>query len=185
MTLGSHQAAIGKSQIHLTPKWLLDVLGPFDLDPAAADPRPWDVAACNFTEADDGLKRQWTGRIFLNPPFRRDAVGEWTSKMAAHGHGILLTHARTEAEWFEPIWERASGILFLADRIKFCKADGTEQPYNSGAPALLASFGVEDLRVLRTCGLAGVLVTKWDRLTADNGCSEHRVARDLFAGGAP
>jgi hypothetical protein len=172
MTLGSHQTTIGKSQVHLTPKWLLDALGSFDLDPAAADPRPWNVARCNFTEADDGLKRQWTGRVFLNPPFHRYEVGEWTSKMAAHGRGILLTHARTEAEWFEPVWDRASGILFLADRLKFYRPNGTEQAHNSGAPALLASFGAEDLQVLQTCGLAGVLVTRWARLTADNGCSQ-------------
>jgi DNA N-6-adenine-methyltransferase (Dam) len=183
MTLGSHQTTVGKSQVHLTPRWLIDALGPFDLDPAAADPRPWDVARCNFTEGDDGLSRQWTGRVFLNPPFHRYEVGEWTSKMAAHGHGILLTHARCEAAWFLPIWKHASGILFLAGRIKFCKVDGTEHPYNSGAPALLASFGAEDLRVLQACGLAGVLVTEWARLTADNGCS--RPPLDLFAGGAP
>jgi len=39
MTLGSHQQTIGKSQDHLTPRWIIDALGPFDLDPCAADPR--------------------------------------------------------------------------------------------------------------------------------------------------
>jgi site-specific DNA-methyltransferase (adenine-specific) len=38
MTLGSHQQCVGKSQIHITPKWIVDRLGPFDLDPCAADP---------------------------------------------------------------------------------------------------------------------------------------------------
>ena len=51
MTLGSHQRAVGKTQVHITPKKeILDRLGgPFDLDPAAADPRPWDCAATNYT----------------------------------------------------------------------------------------------------------------------------------------
>jgi hypothetical protein len=41
MTLGSHQQSIGKSQVHLTPRWIIDALGPFDLDPCAATVRPW------------------------------------------------------------------------------------------------------------------------------------------------
>jgi hypothetical protein len=50
MTLGSHQQAIGKSQAHLTPQWIVRELGTFDLDPAAASPRPWDCATTNYVE---------------------------------------------------------------------------------------------------------------------------------------
>jgi hypothetical protein len=65
----------------------------------------------------------------------------WISRLAAHGSGIALLHARTEAEWFEPIWERASGIVFLADRLHFHYPDGRRAKANSGAPAVLVSFG--------------------------------------------
>jgi hypothetical protein len=41
MTLGSHQTSIGKSQAHFTPRWIIDTLGLFDLDPCAGDPRSW------------------------------------------------------------------------------------------------------------------------------------------------
>jgi len=44
MTFGSQQKTIGTSQVHLTPRWIIDALGPCDLDPSAADPRPWDCA---------------------------------------------------------------------------------------------------------------------------------------------
>jgi hypothetical protein len=57
MALGSHQTTVGKSQVHLTPKWIIDALGVFDLDPCAASPRPWDCARVNFVEADDGLSK--------------------------------------------------------------------------------------------------------------------------------
>jgi hypothetical protein len=57
VSLGSHQRSVGKSQNHITPTWILDALGMFDLDPAAADPRPWDCADANYTKADDGLSR--------------------------------------------------------------------------------------------------------------------------------
>jgi hypothetical protein len=164
MTLGSHQRAIGKSQDHITPKWIIDRLGPFDLDPAAADPRPWDCATRNFTEVDDGLSRRWSGRVYLNPPYDRYQVARWIARLAEHGCGTALLHARTEAAWFEPIWRSASGILFFADRLKFCHPDGSTQPFNSGAPPVLAAFGKYDLARLETSGITGTLVTRWKRV---------------------
>jgi hypothetical protein len=86
VTLGSHQSSIGKSQIHITPKWMLDRLGTFDLDPAAADSRPWNCARVNYTEADDGLRLPWHGRTYLNPPFDRRNVECWIRKLA---RGVL------------------------------------------------------------------------------------------------
>ncbi len=38
MALGSHQRTIGASQVHLTPRLIIDALGPFDLDPCSVDP---------------------------------------------------------------------------------------------------------------------------------------------------
>jgi DNA N-6-adenine-methyltransferase (Dam) len=168
MTLGSHQNSVGRSQTHITPKRLIDVLGPFDLDPAAADPRPWSCAELNFTEADNGLAKPWRGRVWLNPPFDRYQVGHWIERLAQHGCGTTLLHARTEAEWFEPIWQHASAILFMADRIKFFRPDGSEQPANSGAPPILASFGDYDRERLANSGIAGALVTNWRWQTANN-----------------
>jgi hypothetical protein len=175
MALGSHQQCVGKSQDHVTPLWLLraigahgeiDGLGGFDLDPAAADPRPWDCARVNWSS--HGLERDWPRdwSVYLNPPFHRYEVGAWIKRLAKHGNGIALLHARTEAEWFEPIWQHASGILFLGDRIKFCRPDGSEQPHNSGAPAILVAFGDNALARLRRCGIPGVLVTGWEHMPA-------------------
>jgi DNA N-6-adenine-methyltransferase (Dam) len=161
MTLGSHQETIGRSQVHITPKWIIERLGPFDLDPAAANPRPWDCAKRNFTEADDGLLRAWHGLVWLNPPFHRYQVARWIQKLAAHGNGIALLHARTEAAWFEPCWNSASSILFMADRIHFHRPDGMRQPANSGAPPVLVAFGAEARRRLERWDIAGFLVTAW------------------------
>jgi len=163
MTLGSHQQCVGKSQDHITPKKeILDRLGPFDFDPAGAVIRPWDCAEVTWTSG--GLERVWPKHlfIFLNPPFNRYMVGAWVRKAAEHGNAVVLLHARTEAEWFEPIWEHASGILFLADRIHFYTPTGARQPANSGAPAVLVAFGAEALARLQRCGIAGVLVTEWE-----------------------
>ena len=124
MTLGSHQTSIGKTQVHITPRWIIEALGPFDLDPAAADPRPWDCAAVNYTERDDGLRQPWFGRPFLNPPFYRYVVPLWIRKLARHGCGTALLHARTETDWFEPIWESATAF----------GSDDSERLKTSGIP---------------------------------------------------
>jgi hypothetical protein len=179
MTLGSHQQTVGKNQNHISPKPLIDALTengkkPFDLDPAAANPRPWDCARVNWSV--DGLIRIWFGLVYLNPPFDRYVVGEWVRKLAAHNNGICLLHARTEAEWFEPIWQRAAAILFMADRIKFYRPDGSEQPANSGAPPILAAFGDEAVSRLHRSGIGGALVTRWHNQPSSTSTSSRRAA---------
>lgn len=159
MSLGSHQTTVGKSQIHLTPKWIINALGPFDLDPCAATERPWDCATVNYVEADDGLSMPWFGRVWLNPPFDRYQVAQWVQKLADHNDGIALLHARTETEWFKPIWRSADAILFMDQRIKFFRPDGTEQPANSGAPPVLAAFGEHNAAALKR--LTGAIVYGW------------------------
>ena len=161
MTLGSHQTPIGASQVWLTPKWIIDALGPFDLDPCAADPRPWDCAEQNLTVADDGLSPQWRGRVWLNPPFDRREVGLWVEKLSRHGEGTALLHARTEAVWFRFCWTSAKAMLFLASRIKFCRPDGIEADANSGAPPVLVAFGEHDANQLKFSGIPGFFVYGW------------------------
>ena len=157
MTLGSHQTSIGKTQVHITPRWIIEVLGPFDHDPAAADPRPWDCAAVNYTERDDGLRRPWFGRPFL-------------------------THPSIVTDWFEPIWESATAILFMADRLSFYRPDGTRQPANSGAPPVLVAFGSDDAERLKASGIPGAFVpNNW---TWRPPKARSRQA-DLFDGSAP
>lgn len=160
MTLGSHQRTIGETQTWITPKWIIDALGPFDLDPCAADPRPWDCAFFNFIA--DGLENRWSGRVWLNPPFHRYEVAKWVRKLADHGTGTALLHARTEAEWFEPVWAKASGILFLADRLYFHYPDGRRAEANSGAPACLIAFGANDAERLHACDIPGYFITIWE-----------------------
>lgn len=160
MSLGSHQTTIGKSQSWITPKWIIERIGLFDLDPAGADPRPWSCA--KKTLIVGGLEAKWKGNVWLNPPFDRREVGKWIVKLAEHGNGIALLHARTEAEWFEPIWRHATAILFLADRIHFYYPDGSRAPANSGAPPILVAFGESNAGRLRECRIDGALVTGWN-----------------------
>jgi hypothetical protein len=178
MTLGSHQRCVGKSQDHITPREIIARLEPFDLDPAAAVIRPWDCATTNWTV--HGLERDWFGFVYLNPPFNRYEVGDWIRKLAEHGNGIALLHARTEAEWFEPVWKHAATILFLADRIYFHRPDGSRQPANSGAPAVLCAFGDEAVLRLHRCGIAGALVSRWHVQAASQSSQQQQCAKETL-----
>lgn len=164
MTLGSHQATIGKSQVYITPRYILDSLGTFDLDPAGADPRPWDCAKHTYTADDDGLALPWFGRVWLNPPFDTRQIERWIERLAEHDFGTALLHARTETRWFGLIWEHASAVKFLAGRIVFHKPDGSlcttksGKIANSGAPPVLVAFGQYDADILKDTGLPGKFI---------------------------
>jgi len=160
----THQQSIGKSQVHLTPKPIIDALGPFDTDPCAATERPFDCADVNYTESDDGLAQPWRGFVWLNPPYDRRIIGDWMQRLADHGDGIALVHARVETKWFQIAWRNASTILLARDRIKFLDASGTQQEFNSGAPIALIGFGDRALKRLRDSGIRGRLVTAWEHI---------------------
>ena len=160
--IGGHQSARMISDTWLTPPAIIDALGPFDLDPCAApEPRPWPTADRMIAKADaDGLAENWHGRVWLNPPYSREAA-RWLAKLADHGHGTALVFARTETSWFvEHVWKRATLLLFLAGRVHFHHADGTRAPANSGAPSVLAAYGIDDAERLAASGIPGAL-TEW------------------------
>lgn len=159
MTLGSHQKIRGDSHDWITPRVFIERLGPFDLDPCAADPRPWDCARYNIPKSLDGLRYNWKGRVWLNPPFDREAA-KWVTALAEHGNGITLLHARTETKWFAALWRSANAILFLKQRISFHYPDGSLPARNSGAPPILAAFGEQNVQILRG-SFPGYFVRQW------------------------
>ena len=56
------------SDVWLTPKYIIDDIGPFDLDPCTEKERPWPTAESHFTLIDDGLMQDW---FCLVQPFIR------------------------------------------------------------------------------------------------------------------
>jgi len=158
MGLSSHQNTVGKNQEWLTPRYILEPLGKFDLDPCAPKRRPWGIANKHFTV--DGLERKWFGRVWLNPPFDRYTIGLWLKKMAEHNNGIALIAARTETEnFYNYVWDVATGVLFIKNRPHFCYVNGTMAKFNSGAPICLVAYGEINLKILIESGL-GVTVKK-------------------------
>lgn len=159
MSLSSHQHNGGRDE-WLTPPKILRSLGSFDLDPCAPITRPWEMAARHYTVLDDGLNKPWPlgSRIWLNPPFGREAV-KWLRKLRDHGNGIALIPARTEtAMFYETVWGMADGVLFIKGRPHFHYVDGRRAAFNSGAPIALVAYGSANLGALRHSGLGFVVV---------------------------
>ena len=146
----------------LTPKWILDALGQFDLDPCAApSPRPWSSAKRHYEvgKGQDGLRLPWAGRVWLNPPY--SSADPWVAKMHAHGDGVMCVAVRGEVRrWMEHIWSGADRILLLAPRTTFMTIDGKGTYGNVNQTALVA-YGKSNAAVLDSCGLNGLLLTKW------------------------
>jgi hypothetical protein len=157
--MGGHQsAAMGKDE-WLTPPWILKQLGPFDLDPCSPISRPWETAKQHHTVLDNGLSKQWFGRVWCNPPYGAEAA-KWLCRCAEHGNAIALIFARTEtAMFFNHVWGKADGLLFIKGRLYFHHASGAVAKANSGAPSVLVAYGIENAARLRCCGIAGAYVS--------------------------
>lgn len=95
----------------------------FDLDVCATP----ENAKCDnyFTPEMDGLKQQWSGTCWMNPPYGR-TIGKWVKKaheaaMSGSCTVVALLPARTDTKWFHSwIYEQPNvSISFLRGRVKF------------------------------------------------------------------
>jgi hypothetical protein len=155
-----HQTTIGKNDEWLTPPEILKPLGEFDLDPCAPIDNKFKKAIKEFNEIDDGLSKEWSGRVWLNPPFNRYQRPLWMEKMANHGNGIMLVPAACETDaFFKFVWGKATAVLFLKNRPHFHYIDGTRAKANSGCTICLVAYGEENARILQESKL-GQLV-RW------------------------
>jgi phage N-6-adenine-methyltransferase len=106
--------------------------GEIDLDPASNVKAQKVIRAAKFyTEKTNGLKHDWHGRVWLNPPFAQPAIEDFVFKMVAEyiagrvTAGVMLTHNYTDTTWFHEAASAADAICFTRGRVKFYKPDGT------------------------------------------------------------
>jgi hypothetical protein len=154
--IGGHQRTQGRTDEWITPPSLLRALGAFDLDPCASADQPWPTAAEMWTAKDDGLGRDWFGRVFCNPPYGH-VVGKWLARLAQHGDGIALVFARTDTRAFERwVWSKAAACFFITGRLYFYHPDGTRAKSSAGAPSVLIAYGNQNVRALHALPDQGI-----------------------------
>jgi hypothetical protein len=142
----------------LTPAYIPAALGEFDLDPCGAPGHSLANTTYLLENGDDGLRDDWFGRVWLNPPYG-NLTEPFLERLAKHGNGIALIFARTETRmFFRQVWAKADAILFLEGRLSFLDASGVKAKANAGAPSVLVAYGEENVTALENSGLPGKLI---------------------------
>ena len=130
---------VASSDEWYTPRWIIEELGPFDLDPCSPLHPPYEIAPLSFNKEQNGSQ-----------PLLRHFV----EKMAVHNNGIALLKNQVDNLLFqEVIFPTAMSMIFMRHRVKFIRQDGS-----SGSPffgSCLVAWGQECDRRLQKCNIEG------------------------------
>lgn len=91
----------------------------FDLDVCATP----ENAKCElyFTKEQDGLKQEWAGVCWMNPPYGKE-IGAWMRKAYESSFEgatvVCLVPARTDTAWWHD-YAMKGEITFIRGRLKF------------------------------------------------------------------
>ena len=93
-----------------------------------------------FSKEQDGLKQDWKGVCFCNPPYGRGITTQWVKKAyeeSLKGNIIVcLLPARTDTKWFHEYCIPYGTIEFVKGRLKF-----GDQKNSAPFPSMVVIFG--------------------------------------------
>lgn len=113
-----------------TPDWVIamarSAMGEIDTDPASCAAANGVVnAKTHYTVADDGLSQQWSGRVWLNPPYSRELVDKFVEAVVEKyqsgqiEQACVLVNNATDTDWFHQLLGAASLMCVFKGRIRF------------------------------------------------------------------
>lgn len=129
-----------KSSIHFssessewtTPKLIinktLELFKEIDLDPCSNPDFPNIPANNHFQKKEDGLSKDWYGKIYMNPPYG-NIIKKWIEKVCIEyeknniKEAIILVPSRTDTNWFRCI--KNYPRCFIWGRLKFGDNDNS------------------------------------------------------------
>jgi phage N-6-adenine-methyltransferase len=127
----------GEIECYTPAEWIehaRTVMGGIDLDPATCEQAQQVVQAAQYYTAEhNGLGLEWHGRVWLNPPYRRDLMPLFVAKLLEElaagrtAEAIMLTNNTTETVWFQHAANLANVLCFTAGRIDFYTPDDTRK----------------------------------------------------------
>ena len=105
------------------------VLHRIDLDPASSKEANKIVKAKKFySKKTDGLKNDWKGNIWLNPPYLFNLTKLFVKKLAFEKNkknlkrAIVLMNNNTETRWAQDLFKMGNAVCFPKGRIAFYKS---------------------------------------------------------------
>lgn len=127
--------------IQATPQAFFDKINSIfrlDLDVCALP----DNAKCEryYTPEQDGLKQEWRGGVWCNPPYGRE-ITDWVRKACEEIEKpycnciVMLLPARTDTFWFQNFVLNKAFLYFIDGRLSF-----NGQEHNAPFPSVLAIY---------------------------------------------
>lgn len=153
--MSEHEPCIGASDDWYTPPEIFAALNlTFDLDPCSPGAGHWVPAINIYTKDDDGLSRDWSGSVFMNPPFGgRHGHVPWLVKFLDHANGIAIVRAYTSSDWYHAhVVPRGETLLFPKGKTKFIRPDGSVGK-SPGHGVVLIGMGGHANAALKRSGL--------------------------------
>lgn len=151
-----------KSAEWYTPSWVFEELGvEFELDPSSPHDMETAVPAkFKYDVFDDGLKKPWHGRVWLNPPYGKDTPA-WIRRMIEHNNGIALVFSRTDAAWCQEAMSACTAMLFISGRVQFVPGlENQHKKSRCGAGTVLFAFGRDNAEVLKKLNNRGTYIER-------------------------
>ena len=139
-------------------------MGGIDLDPASCSLANETVRADRFFSiSDDGLSKEWSGRVWLNPPYSSDLVSRFANKLkesVCRPGGVteacVLVNNATETKWFQSLAEDCAAVCFPAGRIRYISPQGPKNTPLQGQAILY--FGRDSSRFCREFSSLGLVL---------------------------
>lgn len=118
--------------------------GGIDLDPASSAVANETTVRADkyYTEKEDGLKQEWYGNVWLNPPYSQ--ASDFVDKLLSSDitQAIALVNNCTETAWFAKMVHYAKALVFHTGRMRFdCPTKDTQQTSAAMQGQVFAYFG--------------------------------------------
>lgn len=108
-----------------------NIMGGIDLDPAScAEAQEIVKAKKYYTKKENGLIKEWRGKVWLNPPYCMPEVEQFIDRVIDFhkreiiSQAVILTNNSTDTAWFHRMLVYAGIACFTKGRVKFWGPDG-------------------------------------------------------------
>ena len=151
---GKNTKGYPKNDELYTAKYIFDALNCwFDLDVCAPKEGPLHTPTNKwFSLEDDGLAQEWTGFIWMNPPYSKPS--EWVDKWLAHKNGIACLPLNGNGKWVRSLWNSEAFAILMPPNVPFINREGISKL--SWYAISLWGIGDNAKEILNNCGFGRV-----------------------------
>ena len=120
----------------------------FDVDVCCPKVKPdWIPAKKHYWLELDGLKQDWVGNVWCNPPYSNSKP--WIEKFVSHKFGIILVPF-SKSKAFNLLWNSVEAILPLPANYKFIDVNNKFKSIYQ--PVGLFAYGDINVKALQNVG---------------------------------